>query len=176
VPGAEEDDAGARRRRRSARHVRGARGAVALRAGLQDLPHAQREAFLLHEEGGLTAAEIAAVTKSDPEACEESPRYAIAKLKGAATMAEREQDQKSRDATASLARRPPPALDAAIRARRAAPSTCMRPLVPPTGGGAGISGGRRSGDPACPLRDLASRARAARSALRERAGTIALRH
>ncbi len=50
---------------------------------LEDLPRAQREAFLLHEEAGLTALEIAAATGSDPEAVKSRLRYAIAKLKTA---------------------------------------------------------------------------------------------
>ena len=35
---------------------------------LEALPHAQREAFLLHEEGGLSVAEIAAATGTNEEA------------------------------------------------------------------------------------------------------------
>src|SRR5260221_58488 len=50
---------------------------------LEDLPRAQREAFLLPEEAGLTALEIAAATGSDPEAVKSRLRYAIAKLKAA---------------------------------------------------------------------------------------------
>jgi RNA polymerase sigma-70 factor (ECF subfamily) len=50
---------------------------------LAELPHAQREAFLLHEEGGLTAFEIAAVTGSEPEAVKSRLRYAFSKLKEA---------------------------------------------------------------------------------------------
>lgn len=51
---------------------------------LADLPHAQREAFLLHEEVGMTALEIAAATRSEPEAVKSRLRYAMAKLKEAA--------------------------------------------------------------------------------------------
>lgn len=51
---------------------------------LADLPHPQREAFLLHEEAGMTALEIAAATQSEPEAVKSRLRYAFAKLKGAA--------------------------------------------------------------------------------------------
>lgn len=51
---------------------------------LADLPRAQREAFLLHEEAGLTALEIAAVTQSEPEAVKSRLRYAVARLKEAA--------------------------------------------------------------------------------------------
>ncbi|MGH8725130.1 MAG: sigma-70 family RNA polymerase sigma factor [Burkholderiales bacterium] len=50
---------------------------------LEALPAAQREAFLLHEEGGLTAAEIAAATGSNEEAAKSRLRYAMAKLKAA---------------------------------------------------------------------------------------------
>ncbi|HEX2565879.1 MAG TPA: RNA polymerase sigma factor [Burkholderiales bacterium] len=50
---------------------------------LEALPHAQREAFLLHEEAGLTAMEIAAVTGSETEAVKSRLRYAVAKLKAA---------------------------------------------------------------------------------------------
>ena len=52
-------------------------------AALEKLPHAQREAFLLHEEAGLTALEIAAVTGSETEAVKSRLRYAVAKLKAA---------------------------------------------------------------------------------------------
>ena len=45
--------------------------------------YAQREAFLLREEGGLTAAQIAAATGSDPEAVKSRLRYAWQKLKQA---------------------------------------------------------------------------------------------
>jgi RNA polymerase sigma-70 factor (ECF subfamily) len=50
---------------------------------LDALPAAQREAFLLHEEGGLTLAEIAAVTGAGEEAAKSRLRYAMAKLKAA---------------------------------------------------------------------------------------------
>jgi RNA polymerase sigma-70 factor (ECF subfamily) len=52
-------------------------------AALEGLPPAQREAFLLHEEAGLTIAEIAAATGSNEEAAKSRLRYAIAKLKAA---------------------------------------------------------------------------------------------
>jgi RNA polymerase sigma-70 factor (ECF subfamily) len=51
---------------------------------LADLPRAQREAFLLHEEAGLAALDIAAITLSEPEAVKSRLRYAFAKLKEAA--------------------------------------------------------------------------------------------
>jgi RNA polymerase sigma-70 factor (ECF subfamily) len=47
------------------------------------LPLAQREAFLLHQEGGLTAAEIAAATGSNEEAAKSRLRYAMNKLREA---------------------------------------------------------------------------------------------
>jgi RNA polymerase sigma-70 factor (ECF subfamily) len=50
---------------------------------LEALPLAQREAFLLHEEGGLSVAEIAAATGTNEEAAKSRLRYAMAKLKAA---------------------------------------------------------------------------------------------
>src|SRR3954470_5868869 len=52
-------------------------------AALAALPPLQREAFLLHEEGGLSIAEIAAATGSNAEAAKSRLRYAMAKLKAA---------------------------------------------------------------------------------------------
>jgi RNA polymerase sigma-70 factor (ECF subfamily) len=52
-------------------------------AALEALPPLQREAFLLHEEGGLSVAEIAAATKTNEEAAKSRLRYAMAKLKAA---------------------------------------------------------------------------------------------
>jgi len=52
-------------------------------AALEALPPAQRQAFLLHEEGGLSLAEIAAATGSNEEAAKSRLRYAMAKLKSA---------------------------------------------------------------------------------------------
>jgi RNA polymerase sigma-70 factor (ECF subfamily) len=52
-------------------------------AALERLPPAQREAFLLHEEGGLTVAEIAAATGANEEAAKSRLRYAMAKLRAA---------------------------------------------------------------------------------------------
>ena len=45
------------------------------------LPPEQREAFLLHEEGGLTLDEIAAVTGTGRETAKSRLRYALAKLR-----------------------------------------------------------------------------------------------
>jgi len=50
---------------------------------LEALPPAQREAFLLHEEAGLTVAEIASATGSNEQAAKSRLRYALAKLKAA---------------------------------------------------------------------------------------------
>jgi RNA polymerase sigma-70 factor (ECF subfamily) len=50
---------------------------------IEALPAAQREAFLLHEEGGLTVTEIAKVTGVGEEAAKSRLRYAMAKLKAA---------------------------------------------------------------------------------------------
>ena len=50
---------------------------------LEVLPALQREAFLLHEEGELSVAEIAAATGSGLEATKSRLRYAVAKLKAA---------------------------------------------------------------------------------------------
>jgi len=52
-------------------------------AALEALPPLQREAFLLHEEGGLSVAEIAAATGSNEEAAKSRLRYAMAKLRAA---------------------------------------------------------------------------------------------
>ena len=45
------------------------------------LPPAQREAFLLREEAGLSVAEIAAATGENQEAAKSRLRYALAKLR-----------------------------------------------------------------------------------------------
>lgn len=54
-----------------------------LAAALAALPLAQREAFLLHHEGGLTAAEIAAATGTHEEAAKSRLRYAMKRLREA---------------------------------------------------------------------------------------------
>jgi RNA polymerase sigma-70 factor (ECF subfamily) len=53
----------------------------ALLAALAALPREQREAFLLHEETGLTIEEIARVTDVGLETAKSRLRYAIRKLK-----------------------------------------------------------------------------------------------
>jgi RNA polymerase sigma-70 factor (ECF subfamily) len=52
-----------------------------LRAALAALPAAQREAFLLHQEGGLELAEIATLTGAGVETVKSRIRYALAKLR-----------------------------------------------------------------------------------------------
>ena len=54
-----------------------------LAAAIAALPFAQREAFLLHHEGGLTAVDIARVTGSNEEAAKSRLRYAMKKLREA---------------------------------------------------------------------------------------------
>jgi RNA polymerase sigma-70 factor (ECF subfamily) len=50
---------------------------------LAALPLAQREAFLLHQEGGLTAIAVARATGTHEEAAKSRLRYAVRKLKEA---------------------------------------------------------------------------------------------
>jgi RNA polymerase sigma-70 factor (ECF subfamily) len=50
---------------------------------LEALPPAQREAFLLHEEAGMSVSEIARATGAGEEAAKSRLRYAMAKLKAA---------------------------------------------------------------------------------------------
>jgi RNA polymerase sigma-70 factor, ECF subfamily len=54
-----------------------------LDAAIAALPLAQREAFLLHHEGELTAAEIGAATGTNEEAAKSRLRYAMKKLREA---------------------------------------------------------------------------------------------
>jgi len=54
-----------------------------LAATLAALPLAQREAFLLHAEGGLTVPEIAQATGTNAEAAKSRLRYAMKKLQEA---------------------------------------------------------------------------------------------
>lgn len=61
----------------------GAAAAERLRAALAALPDAQREAFLLHEEAGLTIDEVASVTGVGAETAKSRVRYALAKLRAA---------------------------------------------------------------------------------------------
>lgn len=52
-----------------------------LAAALATVPPAQREAFLLHQEGGLDLAEIAAITGAGVETVKSRIRYALSKLR-----------------------------------------------------------------------------------------------
>ena len=54
-----------------------------LASALAALPLAQREAFLMHYEGDLTAAEIATATGTNMEAAKSRLRYAMNKLREA---------------------------------------------------------------------------------------------
>jgi RNA polymerase sigma-70 factor, ECF subfamily len=54
-----------------------------LARALDTLPPAQREAFLMREEGGLSLAEIAEATGSNEEAVKSRLRYAVARLREA---------------------------------------------------------------------------------------------
>lgn len=65
------------------RHAQGREALAKFLGALEALPPAQREAFLLHEEGGLSVAEIAAATGANEEAAKSRLRYAISKLKAA---------------------------------------------------------------------------------------------
>jgi RNA polymerase sigma-70 factor (ECF subfamily) len=64
-------------------HAQGREALTRFAAALESLPPPQREAFLLHEEAGLSVAEIAAATGSNEEAAKSRLRYALAKLKAA---------------------------------------------------------------------------------------------
>jgi RNA polymerase sigma-70 factor (ECF subfamily) len=64
-------------------NLEASRAAQKLTQAIAALPLAQREAFLMHLEGDLTAAEIAAATGTNEEAAKSRLRYAIAKLKEA---------------------------------------------------------------------------------------------
>lgn len=66
-----------------ARRAESRQAAARFLHALEGLPHAQREAFLLHEEAGMTALEIAAATGSETEAVKSRLRYAYAKLRAA---------------------------------------------------------------------------------------------
>lgn len=66
-----------------ARQAEGRESLARFLHALESLPAAQREAFLLHEEAGLTVAQIAAATGSNEEAAKSRLRYAMAKLKAA---------------------------------------------------------------------------------------------
>ena len=71
APRDDEPDARASARERSER----------LQAACASLPAMQREAFLLHQEGGLGLAEIAELTGAGVETVKSRIRYAVAKLR-----------------------------------------------------------------------------------------------
>jgi RNA polymerase sigma-70 factor (ECF subfamily) len=73
IPGSRNDEPEVRA---GAREI-GAR----LVAALAELPPEQREAFLLHQEGGLELAEIASITETGIETVKSRMRYALAKLR-----------------------------------------------------------------------------------------------
>ena len=73
IPAARDDEPEARA---SAREL-----SSRLKAACAALPAAQREAFLLHQEGGLELAEIAALTGAGVETVKSRIRYAVAKLR-----------------------------------------------------------------------------------------------
>jgi RNA polymerase sigma-70 factor (ECF subfamily) len=54
-----------------------------LTLALRDLPEEQRDAFLLHEEAGLSIDQIASVTGSNRETAKSRLRYAVRKLRTA---------------------------------------------------------------------------------------------
>ncbi len=73
IPGSRNDEPEVRA---GAREI-GAR----LAAALATVPPAQREAFLLHQEGGLDLAEIASITGAGVETVKSRIRYALSKLR-----------------------------------------------------------------------------------------------
>ena len=65
------------------RILEGKQGLARFMRALEGLPPAQREAFLLHEEAGMSVAEIARATGANEEAAKSRLRYALSKLKEA---------------------------------------------------------------------------------------------
>jgi RNA polymerase sigma-70 factor (ECF subfamily) len=63
--------------------LQGKQGLERFTRALEALPPAQREAFLLHEEAGMSVAEIARATGANEEAAKSRLRYALSKLKEA---------------------------------------------------------------------------------------------
>lgn len=78
-----EDDVPANPGHEPQRILEAKRGLERFARALDALPAAQREAFLLHEEAGMSVAEIARATGAGEEAAKSRLRYAIAKLKEA---------------------------------------------------------------------------------------------
>ena len=66
-----------------ARHAEARQNLLRFARALEALPPAQREAFLLHEEAGMSVPEIAQATGAGEEAAKSRLRYAIAKLRTA---------------------------------------------------------------------------------------------
>lgn len=83
VEAAEADDPPAPRGFEPQARAEGRQDLQRLEAALAALPEAQRETFLLHEEAGMTLAEIAAATGATEEAAKSRLRYAFARLREA---------------------------------------------------------------------------------------------
>jgi len=77
----DEADVVAHRRDEPEPRAEGRQDLQRLAAALAALPELQRETFLLHEEAGMTLAEIAAATGATEEAAKSRLRYAFAKLR-----------------------------------------------------------------------------------------------
>lgn len=78
-----EDEPGVAASDNPARQAEARETLARLLQAIEALPAAQREAFLLHEEAGLSVAEIAAVTAAGEEAAKSRLRYAMSKLRAA---------------------------------------------------------------------------------------------
>ena len=65
------------------RILEGKQGLARFARALEELPPAQREAFLLHEEAGMSVPEIARATGANEDAAKSRLRYALSKLKEA---------------------------------------------------------------------------------------------
>ena len=65
------------------RQLEAKQGLARFARALEALPPAQREAFLLHEEAGMSVTEIARATGTGEEAAKSRLRYALSKLKEA---------------------------------------------------------------------------------------------
>ena len=80
---AEAADAVAHRSFEPEARAQGRQDMQRLAAALAALPELQRATFLLHEEAGMTLAEIAAATGATEEAAKSRLRYALARLREA---------------------------------------------------------------------------------------------
>jgi RNA polymerase sigma-70 factor (ECF subfamily) len=83
APVALEDDPPGNPAQNPAREFAGREALARFAAALEALPPAQREAFLLHQEAGMTVPEIARATGANEEAAKSRLRYALSKLKEA---------------------------------------------------------------------------------------------